>query len=192
MILAYDGVVPKVHESAFVAANAQLIGDVEVGADASIWYNVVLRGDVNFIRVGARTNIQDGTIVHVVSEREAGGAYSGQKGYPTLIGDDVLIGHAAIVHGCELHDRAFVGMGAIVMDGCVIEEGGMIAAGAMLTPGKIIGQRELWVGRPARLLRSLSDDELAGQRAGVEIYVDLGRRHREALRKDPRLQEEQR
>jgi gamma-carbonic anhydrase len=181
MILSYGDQTPRVDASAFVAPGAMLIGDVEVGPDSSLWYNVVLRGDVNFIRVGARTNIQDGSIVHVVSEREAGGGYSGQKGHPTLIGDEVLIGHAAIIHGCEVQDRAFIGMGAIAMDGCVIESQGMLAAGAMLTPGKIIRARELWVGRPARLLRSLSDDELAGQRTGVEIYVDLGRRHRASL-----------
>jgi carbonic anhydrase/acetyltransferase-like protein (isoleucine patch superfamily) len=161
---------PMVAASAFIAQGARIIGDVTIGADSSVWYNCVLRGDVEAISIGARTNIQDGSVVHV-----SGGA-AGSR-HPTVIGDDVLIGHLAMVHGCTIENRGFVGLGAIVMDGCVIESDGMLAAGAMLTPGKRIGTRELWAGRPARLLRMLSDADIARNRAGVAHYVDLARRH---------------
>jgi carbonic anhydrase/acetyltransferase-like protein (isoleucine patch superfamily) len=176
-ILSFGGKTPRIHATAFVAPGAQLIGDIELGAEASIWYNCVLRGDVNHIRIGARTNIQDGSVIHVDSPKEADG-----HGYPTLIGADVLIGHLAIVHGCILHDRAFVGLGSIVMDGCEIESDAMLAAGAMLTPGKRIPSGQLWAGRPAKYVRDLTPQELAGQRAGVAHYVALAKAHAEALR----------
>jgi carbonic anhydrase/acetyltransferase-like protein (isoleucine patch superfamily) len=165
-----------VHADAFVAPGARVIGDVEIGPDASIWYNCVLRGDVNRIRIGARTNVQDGTVIHVDSPKSGAGG-----GHPTLIGEDVLIGHMAMVHGCRLHDRAFVGLGAIVMDGCEIESGGMLAAGAMLTPGKRIPAGQLWAGRPARYVRDLGEAEFAAQAEGVAHYVALARAHKEAL-----------
>ncbi|HWH22403.1 MAG TPA: gamma carbonic anhydrase family protein [Allosphingosinicella sp.] len=173
----FGGITPQVHADAFVAPGARLVGDVEVGAEASIWYNCVLRGDVNRIRIGERTNIQDRSVVHVDSPKE-GSAY----GHPTLIGADVLIGHMAMVHGCILHDRAFVGLGSIVMDGCEIESDAMLAAGAMLTPGKRIPTGQLWAGRPAKYIRDLAPEELAAQRAGVAHYVGLAKAHREALR----------
>ena len=169
-ILAFGGNSPLIDPDAFVAPGARIIGDVHIGAGASIWYNVVLRGDVNFIRIGARTNIQDGSVVHVSSADQ-----------PTIIGDDVLIGHLAMVHGCVLHDRAFVGFGAVVMDGCVIESDGMLAAGAMLTPGKRIPSGQLWSGRPARYMRDRTPEEIAGSLMGVAYYVETGRAHREAI-----------
>ncbi|HEV2747356.1 MAG TPA: gamma carbonic anhydrase family protein [Allosphingosinicella sp.] len=175
-MLSFGGKSPVIDPSAFVAPGVRLIGEVEIGADASIWYNCVLRGDVNRIRVGARTNIQDGSVVHVDSPRPGA-----PDGHPTIIGEDVLIGHLAIVHGCILHDRAFVGLGAIVMDGCEIESDAMLAAGAMLTPGRRIASGQLWAGRPAKYLRDLGAEELAAQQAGVAHYVALGRAHREAL-----------
>ena len=174
-LIAIGGTAPRVDPAAFVAAGARLIGDVEVGAEASIWYNCVVRADVNRIRIGARSNIQDGSVIHCDSPKPGR-----PEGFPTLIGEEVLIGHLAMVHGCVLHDRAFVGLGAIVMDGCEIEGEAMLAAGAMLTPGKIIRVGELWAGRPAKLLRRLSSDELAAHRAGVEHYVQLARAHRVA------------
>ncbi|MFN3388769.1 MAG: gamma carbonic anhydrase family protein [Allosphingosinicella sp.] len=177
-LIPFGGKAPRVDPSAFVAPGARLIGDVEIGAGASIWYNCVLRGDVNAIRIGARTNIQDGSVVHVDSPKPGQAA-----GHPTIIGADVLIGHLAMVHGCILHDRAFVGLGAIVMDGCEIESGGMLAAGAMLTPGRRIPAGQLWAGRPAKYVRDLSEEELAGMRAGVEHYVGLARAHAAALRR---------
>lgn len=167
---------PRIHPSAFVAPGCRLIGDIEIGPDVSIWYNCVLRADVNHIRIGARTNIQDGSVVHVDSPRGPGDA-----GCPTIIGEDVLIGHLAMVHGCVLADRAFVGLGAIVMDGCKIDSDGMLAAGAMLTPGKRIGSRELWGGRPAKPMRALTDAEVAGNALGVAHYVENARDHRAAI-----------
>ena len=157
-ILPFEGKHPQIHETAFIAPGARIIGDVTVGPEASIWYNCVLRGDVNRIRIGARTNIQDGSVLHVDSPRPGNPA-----GLPTIIGEDVLIGHMAMVHGCILHDRAFVGLGAIVMDGCEIESGGMLAAGALLAPGRRIPAGQLWAGRPAKYVRDLSAEELAGQ-----------------------------
>jgi len=178
-LLTFGGKTPRIDPSAFVAPGARLIGDVEIGPNASIWYNCVLRGDVNRIRIGARTNIQDGGVIHVDSPKPGA-----PEGHPTLIGEDVLIGHLAMVHGCVLEDRAFVGLGSIVMDGCRIESDGMLAAGAMLTPGKTIGPRQLWAGRPAKYLRDLSDADIEGMRAGVAHYVELARRHAAALQ-DP-------
>ena len=137
----------------------------------------MLRGDVNRIRIGARTNIQDGSVIHVDSPERGH-----DEGYPTIIGEDVLIGHLAMVHGCILHDRAFVGLGAIVMDGCEIESDGMLAAGALLTPGRRIPAGQLWAGRPAKYLRDLTDEEIAGIQAGVRHYVEMARKHRAALK----------
>lgn len=173
-LIAFDGVMPTVDDSAFIAAGSRVIGNVTIGADASIWYNCVLRGDLNRITVGARTNIQDGTVIHVDSPKPGG------AGLPTIIGDDVLIGHMVMLHGSVLHDRAFVGLGSIVMDGCTIESDAMLAAGSMLTPGKTIPSGELWMGRPAKKLRDMSADEIARNRLGAALYVALARKHKEA------------
>jgi gamma-carbonic anhydrase len=175
--ISFGGKAPRIDPAAFVAPGAQLIGDVEIGPEASIWYNCVLRGDVNRIRVGARTNIQDGSVIHVDSPKPGH-----PDGHPTIIGDEVLIGHLAMVHGCILHDRAFVGLGAIVMDGCEIESDAMLAAGAMLTPGKRIPSGQLWAGRPAKYVRDLTPPELEGQRQGVAHYVALAKAHAAALK----------
>ncbi len=174
-ILSFAGKSPTIADTAFVALGSQIIGDVEIGAQSSIWYNCVVRGDVNRIRIGARSNIQDGTVIHVDSSNDGG------LGLPTIIGDDVLIGHMVMLHGSNLHDHAFVGLGSIVMYGCTIESDGMLAAGSMLTPGKTIGTGELWMGRPARKLRDLSVDEIARNRMGAKHYVDLAAAHKAAL-----------
>ena len=176
-LLTFAGRTPRIDPAAFVAPGAQMIGDVEIGPEASIWYNCVLRGDVNRIRIGARTNIQDGSVIHVDSARPGH-----EDGHPTLIGADVLIGHQAMVHGCILHDHAFVGLGAIVMDGCVIESRAMLAAGAMLTPGKRIPSGQLWAGRPAKYVRDLTLADLDGHAQGVAHYVELARAHAAAIR----------
>jgi gamma-carbonic anhydrase len=175
-IAAFNGKSPRIHDSAFIAPGCRIIGDVEIGPDASIWYNCVIRGDANRVIIGARTNIQDGTIVHCDSPKP-----KRPDGFATIIGEDVLIGHLAMVHGCVLEDRAFVGLGSIVMDGCRIESDGMLAAGAMLTPGKVIKSRQMWLGRPAVFTRDLTDEALAGMQAGVEGYVLNGRMHQAAL-----------
>jgi len=169
-LLTLDGVTPSVAPDAFVAPSAILIGDVTIGPQSGIWFHCVLRGDTNFIRIGARTNIQDGTIIHV----NAGS-------FPTIIGDDVTVGHAAIVHACTLENHAFVGMGATVLDGAVIEEGGMLAAGALLTPHKRIGRNELWMGSPARLARVMAAAEVANFAKTAAHYVELAARYRAGL-----------
>ncbi len=169
-VLPFGGVRPRVDPSAWVAPTATLVGDVTLGAEASVWYGCTLRGDVMPIRLGPRSNIQDGSVVHVT-----------RRLAETVIGADVLVGHMCMIHGCTLMDHAFVGLGAIVMDGCVVEPDGMLAAGALLAPGKRVGARELWAGRPARFVRLLEEDEVARNRAGAAGYVELARLHRESL-----------
>jgi carbonic anhydrase/acetyltransferase-like protein (isoleucine patch superfamily) len=170
-IFSLDGVTPKVAPDAFIAPTAAVIGDVEIGAETGVWFHCLVRGDMNLIRIGARTNIQDGTVIHVDS-----GAFS------THIGDDVTVGHNAVIHACTLMNRAFVGIAATVLDGAVIEEGGMLAAGGLLTPGKRIGPMELWAGAPARLLRIMSPEERTKFDRNAEVYRDLARRFRTGLR----------
>ena len=166
MIAPFEGKAPRIHPGAWVAPNAVVLGDVEIGEGASVWYGCVLRGDTNFIRVGPRSNIQDGTIVHVNAGRE-----------PAIIGADVTVGHAAIIHACTLEDGAFVGMGATVLDGAVVEGGGVLAACGVLPPGKRIPAGELWMGNPARLSRVLSPEARAQFTRTAPHYVALARRH---------------
>jgi carbonic anhydrase/acetyltransferase-like protein (isoleucine patch superfamily) len=166
-VYRFEGVVPTLAPDVWIAPTAIVIGRVEIGAQSGIWFHCVLRGDTNFIRIGARTNIQDGTIIHV----NAGS-------FPTIIGDDVTVGHAAIVHACTLENRAFVGMGATVLDGAVIEEGGMLAAGGLLTPNKRIGRNELWAGAPAKLQRVMDPAERAKWDLTAAHYVELAARYR--------------
>ena len=175
-LIALNGKAPRIHSSAFIAPGCRIIGDVEIGPDCSLWYNCVLRADVNRIVIGARTNIQDGTVVHCDSPKP-----KRPEGFPTIIGDDVLIGHMAMVHGSTLEDRAFVGLGAIVMDGCRIGSDAMLAAGAMLTQGKTIENGQMWMGRPATYARDLTETAIAEMRAGVAGYVINGKLHAEAL-----------
>ncbi len=175
-IIAFQGRAPKIHPTVFIAPGARIIGDVEIGPNSSIWYNCVLRGDVNAIRIGARTNVQDGTVIHCDSPRPGN-----EAGLPTIIGDDVLIGHMVMLHGSILHDHAFVGLSSVVMDGCTIESDGMLAAGALLSPGKTIGAGELWLGRPAKMLRLLSLEEIGGNRMGAAHYAHLAALHAEAI-----------
>ena len=172
VIRPHHGVTPTVAASAFVAETATIIGDVTIGEQASIWYGCVLRGDGNFIRVGARTNIQDGTIVHVNHERE------GAAGTRTIIGADVTIGHMALIHACTLEDGCFIGMQACVMDGAVVESGAMVAAGALVTPGKRVKRGELWGGSPARLMRKLTESELKYFSYTVEHYLEMAESYR--------------
>ena len=166
-ILAFEGRLPRIDHSAWVAPTAVVLGDVEIGAESSVWFHCVLRGDTNFIRIGARTNIQDGSILHV-----------NRKTFACILGNDVTVGHAAIIHACTVEDGGFVGMGATVLDGAVIETGGVLAAGALLPPGKRVGRSELWIGSPARFERLLDDAERAGFAATTAHYVALALRHR--------------
>lgn len=167
ILLPWNDVSPVIAPDAFIAPNATIIGDTQVASEASIWFNVVLRGDVNYIRVGARTNIQDGTIVHVSS-----------KEHPTLIGADVLIGHLAMIHACTLEDGCFIGMSATVMDGAVVERGAMVAAGALIAPGKRVGAGQLWAGTPAKYVRDVTPEETATFPEQIQRYVDLGQKYR--------------
>ena len=171
-IITLNGKTPKIHESAFIAPGCRIIGDVTIGAESSIWYNCVVRAEVNRIVIGARSNIQDSSVVH------CDGPMPGvPDGFPTLIGDDVLVGHNVMLHGCVLLDRAFVGLSATVMNGAVIEGDAMLAAGAMLTQGKRIEARQLWAGSPARFVRDLDDAAVMGMRIGVAHYVDNAKQH---------------
>jgi gamma-carbonic anhydrase len=153
---------PKLGAGVFVADTARVIGNVEIGARASIWFGVVVRGDVHEIRIGAETNIQDGAIVHCTRKR-----------FGTYIGKGVTVGHAAVLHGCTIEDGAFIGMKACVMDGAVVESGAMVAAGALVTPGKRVKAGEVWAGSPAKLLRAVSPEEAADIPASAKRYADL-------------------
>jgi len=160
MIRAFRGRWPKVAPSAFVDESAQIIGDVEIGEDSSIWMKAVVRGDVNQIRIGRRTNVQDGCVVHVM-----------QGTHPTRIGDEVTIGHAAIVHGCTVADRVLIGMGAIVLNGVEIGADCIIAAGSLLTEGFVVPPRSMVMGSPGRIRRALSDEEVAAILESAGNYV---------------------
>jgi carbonic anhydrase/acetyltransferase-like protein (isoleucine patch superfamily) len=161
---------PQLAADVFIAPGARIIGKVSIGAGSSIWFNCVLRGDVGRITVGARSNIQDGSIVHVTGGR-----------FDTHIGDDVLIGHGCIIHGCRIETGAFIGMGAVVLDGATVEGDAMLAAGALLTPGKTVKTGELWAGRPAKFLRALTPEEMERNRAGAAGYARLAQAYRNEL-----------
>jgi len=163
LILPYKDIRPRIDPSAFVAQTAVVAGDVTIGAQSSIWFGCILRGDTDVIRIGGRTNIQDGTVIHTSS-----------SGLGAIIGDEVTVGHMAMIHACTLETGCFVGMKACVMDGAVVESGAMVAAGALVTPGKKVSKGELWGGVPARKLRALSDEEIEHFRETVDRYVGLG------------------
>jgi carbonic anhydrase/acetyltransferase-like protein (isoleucine patch superfamily) len=167
LILPYNNILPRIHDSAFIAHTAVITGDVEIGPDSSVWFGCVMRGDVHQIRVGARTNIQDGTIVHCTRDK-----------YACLIGSDITIGHGAILHACTLEDGCFIGMGAIVMDNARVESGAMVAAGALVPPGKVVKKGELWAGNPAKPMRTLTEQELAFFPVSAKHYVELARSYR--------------
>ena len=175
-IVPIHGKTPQIHDSAFIAPGCTIIGDVTIGAGSSIWYNCVLRADVSQIVIGERSNVQDGSVLHCDPPRPGD-----PDGSPLIIGDDVLIGHMAMIHGCTIHDRGFVGLGAIAMNKAVIGSDAMLAAGAMLTEGKIIGDRELWGGRPARKMRDIDDAAVAGMRIGTAHYAENAKHHAEAV-----------
>ena len=160
MLRPYRSVLPTVDPSAFVDASAQVIGDVHIGAESSIWMNVVVRGDVHFIRIGARTNIQDLTLVHVMRDL-----------HPTVIGDDVTVGHSAVVHGATIENRCLIGMGAILLNGCRIGEGSIVAAGALVPEGMTVPPGSMVMGMPARVRRALTPEEDASIKWYADNYV---------------------
>ena len=173
MLRPYEGREPRIHATAHVDEAAVVIGDVELAADASLWPMVVARGDVNYIRIGERSNVQDGTVIHVAHA----GPYN-TAGHPTLIGADVTIGHNATVHACTVGDACLIGMGAIVMDGAVIEPEVIVAAGALVAPGKTLESGHLYAGSPARRVRALNDRERDQLYYSAAHYVKLKNRHR--------------
>ena len=164
MIIDFKGATPTVPESVFVAPSAEIIGDVVIGSESSVWFGAVIRGDVHTIRIGARTNIQDNCIVHVTTDK-----------FSTFIGDEVIVGHGAIIHGCHIADRCLIGMGAVVMDGVSVGEGSIIAAGAVVAPGTKIPPRTLWAGVPARQRREVTDTEYESIIADAEEYIQCSR-----------------
>lgn len=164
IILPFEGVMPKIHSSAFIAPGAVVIGDVEIGEDTNIWFGCVLRGDVHAIRVGARTNIQDGSVVHVTRGKAS-----------TFIGSGVTIGHCALIHGSTIEDDAFVGMRATTMDHSTVCSGAMLAAGAVLTPGKTVLAGQIWAGNPAKFFRDMKQEECDYIPWSAQHYVELSK-----------------
>ena len=171
LIIKYGDYTPRLAEDAFIAPTAQLIGDVQIGSQASVWYGCILRGDVNAIRVGDRSNLQDGVIVH------------GSPGIPpTTIGADVLVGHGALIHGCELCDASFIGMRAVILNNAVVKTGALVAAGALVSEKTVVPSGEIWGGMPAKKIGMLSKTMAALMRESVQHYVRLGQTHAEAIR----------
>ena len=166
MIKPFQGFQPRIDPTAFIAETAVIIGDVTIGPQSSIWYNVVARGDVNFIKIGARSNIQDLTMLHVTHKKHAD-----DPGAPLVIGDDVTVGHSVTLHGCTLQNGCFIGMQAMVMDKAVVGEGALVGARALVTEGTVIQPHTLWVGSPAKYKRDLSDDEIAWLKKSPQNYV---------------------
>ncbi|CAO2828110.1 unnamed protein product [Amaranthus hypochondriacus] len=162
---------PIVDKEAFVAPSASVIGDVQIGHGSSIWYGCVLRGDVNSISIGSGTNIQDNSLVHVAKSNLAG------KVLPTIVGDNVTVGHSAILHGCTVDDEAFVGMGATLLDGVVVEKHAMVAAGALVRQNTRIPSGQVWGGNPAKFLRNLTEEEIAFISESASNYSNLARVH---------------
>ncbi len=160
MVRPFGGKAPRVHPSAVILPTAVISGDVEIGEGSSVWFGTVVRGDVNHVRIGARTNLQDLTVVHVT-----GGTH------PTVIGDDVTVGHRAVLHGCTVGERCLVGIGAIVLDGAVVGPDAMVGAGALVPPGMVVPPRMLVMGAPARVKRGLTDEEIAALRVSAARYV---------------------
>lgn len=161
-IVSYKNISPTIHNSAFIADGVVIAGDVTIGENSSIWFNSVIRGDVAKITIGKNTNIQDGTVIH--TSRFEG---------PTQLGDNITIGHMVLLHACIICDNAFVGMQSTVMDKAIIEEGGFLGAGSLLPPGKIIRRNELWVGRPAKFSRMLTNEDIELMQSNIQNYLDL-------------------
>lgn len=166
LILPYRGVMPTIDPTAFIADNAVIIGDVHIGAESNIWFGCILRGDVHEIRIGKRTNIQDGSVIHTT--RNVSGTY---------IGDEVTVGHMSLLHACTVETNGFIGMGAIVLDEAVVEGGAMVAAGALVSPKKRVPKGQLWAGRPAKFMRDLTQEDLDFFPVSADNYVKLSREY---------------
>ncbi|MBI2430211.1 MAG: gamma carbonic anhydrase family protein [Ignavibacteriales bacterium] len=160
-IVTYQGITPTIHPTVFLADGVHIIGDVEIGKDSSVWYNTVIRGDVNYIRIGERTNIQDNTVIHVTNKK-----------FPTHIGSNVTVGHNAVIHACTINDYCLIGMGAIILDDATIGPYSLIAAGAVVTMGSVIPQGMLAAGVPAKVIRPLTDEERQSLVQSAQNYID--------------------
>jgi carbonic anhydrase/acetyltransferase-like protein (isoleucine patch superfamily) len=167
MIRPYRGILPRIPPSAFIDISAQIIGDVEMGEESSAWMNVVIRGDVNWIPIGRRTNIQDGSIVHVMHGT-----------HPTEVGDEVTVGHGVILHGCRVGSRCLIGMGAILLNGVEVGEESIVAAGTLVPEGTRIPPRSLVVGSPGKVRRALTDEDVASIAGYADRYVAYAREYR--------------
>jgi carbonic anhydrase/acetyltransferase-like protein (isoleucine patch superfamily) len=167
VIRPFGGKTPQLGDGVFVAASASVIGDVTIGTGSTIWYGAVLRGDVESIRIGSETSIQDNTVIHVDS-----------SGFSTVVGNRVTVGHSVVLHGCRVADNALIGIGSIVLNGAEVGEGAMIAAGSLVTPGTKVPAGMLAIGSPARVKRELTEEERRHVQEGVDRYVRLGREHR--------------
>lgn len=170
MILPYKGALPQFGTDVFIAPNAVVIGRVELGDRANVWFNCLIRGDGNYIRIGAETNVQDGTIIHIATDR-----------FPTIIGDRVTIGHGAVIHACTVEDDTMIGIGAIVLDGAVVERGAIVAAGAVVSPGKRVPAGEMWVGCPAKFQRPVKPSETEFIAWNARNYCETAATYRAAL-----------
>ena len=162
MLRAFQDTEPKLGANVFIAENALVIGDVEIGDDSSVWYGSIVRGDVNYIRVGARTNVQDMTMIHVSS-----------KTHPTILEDEITVGHRVTLHGCHVESRCLIGMGSILLDGVRVGNNSLVGAGSLLTPGTIVPPRSLVIGSPARVKRELTRYEIAYLDRSWRNYVEL-------------------
>lgn len=172
MIRDFENIEPTIESSAYIDEQASVIGDVQIGADSSVWPGTVIRGDVNKIRIGERTNIQDNSTVHVSHD-----SHFNPGGFATIIGDDVTIGHQVIVHACTIGDHCLVGMGSLIMDGTVVEPGTIIGAGSLVTQNKVIEGGYLWIGRPVKRIRKLTAEEIERIDYSAQHYVRLKNRY---------------
>ncbi len=167
-IRAFKGINPTIAESAYIDEDATVIGDVHIGEASSVWPSVVIRGDVNYIRIGEATNIQDGSVLHVTAPNE-----NNPEGFPLIVGNQVTVGHGAILHACTIEDECLIGMGATVLDGAILKKHVLLAAGSLVPPGKELEGGYLWVGSPVKRARPLTEQELQFFRKSSKNYVEL-------------------
>jgi carbonic anhydrase/acetyltransferase-like protein (isoleucine patch superfamily) len=170
IILSYHNTTPEIHPEAFIAPGAAIIGDVSIGKHSGIWFGCVLRGDVAYIQIGENTNIQDGSVIHVT-----------RGGHNTIVGSRVTVGHKVLLHGCTIHDDAFIGMGSIILDDVVVEPFSMVAAGSLVTKGKVVKSGELWAGNPAKFWRKLTEEEIKFISISADNYTKHALEYREMI-----------
>ena len=166
-LITFKDTKPTIHKSVFLANGVVIAADVTIAENANIWFNSVIRGDVSPVTIGKNTNIQDGSVIHT-------SRFNG----PTHIGDNVTVGHLALLHACIIEDNAFIGMQAVVMDKVVVEEYGFVGAGSLVSPGKIVKKKELWIGRPAKFVRMITDEELEFMQGNIKNYLELSNEYK--------------